>query len=53
MKKSAVDDEKAERAKIFLLLPSPRAERLPPPPHSVHLSVRRSVGRSLGNDAFS
>ena len=52
MKKSAVDDEKAERAKIFLLLPSPRAERLPPP-HSVHLSVRRSVGRSLGNDAFS
>ena len=55
MKKSAVDDEKAERAKMFLLLPSLRRMATAAAAFCpfIRTSFGRPVGRSLGNDAFS
>ena len=59
MKKSAVDDEKAESVQKFSLvrmeLGLSAATELPAE-HSICPSIRRSVGRSassVGNDAFS
>jgi hypothetical protein len=55
MKESAVDDEKAERAKMFLLLPSLRRMATAAAAFCpfIRTSFGRPVGRSLGNDAFS